>query len=200
MCNERLLVEHRSGPRGEYVEDERRGVLAVGFDRDGLIVEFLDLVEHIRLRQADPGQDGGRTLVEQHGTLDRPCHVVGRERVARMELQAGAQFEREREAIGAHSPRLRNVRVEFRRILQIDAYQAVVSVGDVLLGHEFVHFARVERREFVEQGRHDEHVFRRLRISLQRGKRHEHAGCGRCGDELGEPGFHACAHCVFLVE
>ena len=163
VLEHRLLVDDRADAGREAVQDEGgREILGDG-ELDGRLVGRLDQVLHIVLGPAELGEDEGRGLVEQDHPLQREGDVLGRHRIAGMELLAGPDLQRDRLAVVADGVALGNARDQVLGVLGLEGEDAVIDVGDHLASGEFEHLGRVEGDDVVDLLGDDEGILGRLR-------------------------------------
>ncbi|MNS86291.1 hypothetical protein D3C72_1201890 [compost metagenome] len=192
LFGEQLFVDDGCRPAAQNGQHEGRCELAVGGDGHGIRIHQLDVLQCVVLGQPDTGQHHRRAFAQKRCALQRPGHVFGGNRVARVELLALADLEREGLAIFAHAPRFGHVTIEFTGLGQIGADQPVVGVGQVLHRHQFIDFGRIEGGEFVKRARHHQHVLGSGR--LREGQPAHSGGSARHGRSSGQ--YLSTNHCL----
>ena len=147
---EELLVDDSSDGRGQAVQHEAWCIRLVDGEDEGSIVNSFRLFVDVILGQAELGQDEGRALVETHGAFEGISHVSGGNRVAGSELDVLLQLERIGETIVGNGPAFSDARYDFRRVVDIEANEHVISVADEFGRAQFEGFCRVQRDRVID--------------------------------------------------
>ena len=164
-----LPVDHRADRRGQAVQEEGRRVGLVELDREGRVVDHLDLLLDVLGREAELVEDERRRLVELDHALQREHRVRGGERIAGVEGDAVPDLEGVGLAVVGDLPALGDVALQVRDVVGRVGHQPVVDVGGIFGGGELEHLGRIERDHVVDLVGHDQRVLRRLGVQ----RRHE---------------------------
>ena len=163
MLLDQLGVDDRADGRGQAVQHEARRVALVDGEDEGRRIDRLGLLRDVVAGQAELLDDEGRALVELDGALEGPGDVLGGDRVAGGELDAGLQLEGVGQAVVGHGPAFGDAGDHLGRVGRVEAHQHVVGVAGDLAGGQLEGFGRIERDDVVDRPGLDQRVGRASR-------------------------------------
>ena len=177
-----LGIDHRGDRGAEAVQHEAGRVGLVGLEHQRPRIRRRDHAVDILRGQAELADDEGRRQVQLDGAADRIGRVLGRQRVAGVELDPVADLEAVAGAVIGDGPALGDAGQEVRRILGVVVDQPVIDLVDVFGGRELEHLGRVERDDVVDAVGLDQRVLRRLGPGRQSRAAEQDRGDGAAKD------------------
>ena len=168
-----FLVDHRSDGCGQHVQHEARRIGLVDRQNECVRIRSLRLFGDVVTAETELRQQECRRLVELHGAFEGESHIIGRDRIARREFQAGFQLERIGETIVGGRPAFGQIADNLGRVVKIDGNQLAVGVAGDFGGGKFESLARIERDDVVDGETFDQRIGRRCGKSMGRGQHHQ---------------------------